>query len=171
MTLPCGWRPMKDSDIAAVSTISDAVHGPFTEDADIYAERLALYAAGCFVLERQGRVSGYLVTHPWTAAAPPALNERIGAIPADADCYYLHDLALLPDARGGGAGSAAMRCVVQAARAAGQAAIVHMAVGGAEAFWGKQGFDDISRELDPEKRASYGPDAVFMRRMIRTMPD
>ncbi|BAV64033.1 hypothetical protein SCLO_1009930 [Sphingobium cloacae] len=158
---------MQPSDIPAVSGISDAVHGVFTEDAAIYAERLALYPAGCFMLDRDGSPMGYLVTHPWTTANPPPLNEPIGAIPADADCYYLHDLALLPEARGGRAGSAATQYAIDAARGAGQGAIILMAVGGADTFWRRQGFTDISGRLDPAKRASYGSDAVFMRREIQ----
>jgi len=166
MTLPGGWRPMEAADIAAVSAISDAVHGPFTEDAEIYAERLALYPAGCFVLERQERISGYLITHPWHAATPPPLNRPVGAMPADADCYYLHDLALLPEARGCGAGRAAADCALRAARAAGQDTILLIAVGGAEAFWKRQGFAAIAGRRDDAGKSSYGEESVLMRRPV-----
>ena len=162
MSASPNWRPMKAGDIAAVTAISDQVHGAFTEGADVYADRLTLYPAGCFVLEQDGHVRGYLITHPWMAADPPALNRLLGAMPAKADCYYLHDLAILPNMQGGGAGSAAMRHVVDAAREAGQNRILLMAVNGADSFWQRQGFADMSDRIALAKRASYGPDSFFM---------
>src|SRR5690606_34573066 len=102
------WRSMHAADVAAVVAISDAVHGRFTEPAAVYRERLALYPRGCFVLERGGAIVGYLVSHPWTRGTSPELGRPIGAIPRHADIYYLHDIALLPPARGTGAGRSAL---------------------------------------------------------------
>src|SRR3546814_10434423 len=46
---------------------------------------------------------GYVISHPAVFGQPPKLNRLLGAIPAQADCYYIHDLALAPAARGSGA--------------------------------------------------------------------
>lgn len=152
------WRPMQSSDLPAVSTISDAVHGRFTEPVAVYAERLALYPAGCLVFEQHGEVVGYLITHPWYSDAPPKLGAMLGAIPAHADSYYLHDIALLPAARGTGAAKAALDFVTARARALGFSDIALMAVGGADRFWAARGFAHVPRDVDP----SYGAGAYLM---------
>ena len=94
---------MREADLPMVVGISDAVHGDFTEPLATFADRLAHYPAGCAIFERGGASLGYLISHPWPRdAAPPKLGALLGAIPA-ADSYYLHDIALLPAARGSGA--------------------------------------------------------------------
>jgi GNAT superfamily N-acetyltransferase len=149
---------MSAGDLAAVAAISDAVHGRFTEPVTVYAERLGLYPAGCLVLEQHGEIVGYLITHPWYRDAPPKLGAMLGAIPAHADSYYLHDIALLPAARGTGAARAALDFVRARAQALGLSDIALMAVGGADRFWAAQGFAYVPRDVDP----SYGADAYLM---------
>jgi len=160
---PGRWRPMRDSDIAAVAAISDVAHGAaYTEAPAIYAERLALYPAGCHVFEKQGTLEGYLIGHPWRRDAPPALDRPLGAIPADADGYYLHDLALLPSTRGAGAGKAALALVLRQAAMAGFADITLMAVNGADGFWSAQGFEHVGGDGG----SPYGAGTHMMRRAI-----
>jgi len=161
------WRAMTARDLDAVSAISDGVHGRYTEPRAIYAERLALYPAGCLVWEREGALAGYLVSHPWRTGEPPALGIPLGGLPATPDSYYLHDLALLPSARGTGAGTAAVRIVVECAQAAGFEDIFLVAVGGADRFWMRQGFAVVpDGGIAEVLRNAYGPGAVYMRRHI-----
>lgn len=149
---------MSAGDLAAVSAISDAVHGRFTEPVAVYAERLALYPAGCRLLVQDDAAIGYLITHPWYREDPPKLGAMLGAIPADADAYYLHDIALLPAARGTGAGEAALAFVKAHARGLGLSDIALMAVGGADRYWAAQGFAYVPRDVD----SSYGDGAYLM---------
>lgn len=153
---------MQADDLAAVSAISDAVHGAFTEPMAVYAERLDLYPDGCRVFEAEGAAAGYLVTHPWHRDSPPKLGASLGAIPPRANTYYLHDIALLPSARGTGAGKAALDFVVNHARALGFADITLMAIGGADRFWAVQGFAYVPHAVD----SSYGAGAHLMRMAI-----
>lgn len=157
-----GWRQMRAADLPAVAAISDAVHGRYTEDVAIYAGRLALYPAGCRVFEVEGAVAGYLIAHPWRSASPPGLGERPDAIPDDADTYYFHDLALLPAARGTGAGRTAVMLAERQAREAGFGDITLMAVNGADSFWAAQGFIYVGGG-----EASYGEGAYLMRRPVK----
>jgi ribosomal protein S18 acetylase RimI-like enzyme len=150
---------MRAGDLAAISAISDAVHARFTEPVAVYAERLGLYPAGCLVLEHAGEVVGYLIGHPWHQDDPPKLGAWLGAIPPQADTYYLHDIALLPSARGRGAGKAALRFAVEHARTLDFGDVTLMAVGGADRFWAAQGFDYIAGAADP----GYGSGAHLMR--------
>lgn len=157
------WRQMAMEEMEAVSAISDAVHGRYTEPRAVYAERLALYPAGCLVWESDGAVAGYLVSHPWCRGTPPALGETIGSIPVSADSYCLHDLALLPSERGTGAGAAATRIAIDRARSAGMEDIVLVAVNGADRYWRRQGFVPVPDEgITATLRASYGPEALYM---------
>lgn len=151
------WRAMTAADLDAVVALSDAIHGPFSEQRETYAERLALYPDGCRIFERDGVVAGYLITHPWHRT-PPKLDALLGALPADAETYYLHDIALLPAARGCGAGRHATDLVRAMARRAGCADITLTAVNGADRFWAAQGFD-----YDAQGGHPYGADTYLMR--------
>lgn len=154
------WRLMAAADMPAVAAISDAVHGDYTEQAAIYVERLILYPAGCWLLERDGKATGYLISHPWAGGQPPALNHPIQTLPDPADHYYLHDLALLPDARGSGVAQAAIGIVQDQARRAGFSRIALTAVNGADAFWVRNGFTAIAGG------ETYGSDSLAMERLL-----
>lgn len=156
------WRPMRSDDLPAVAAMSDAVHGAFTEPLTTFAERLALYPQGCHILEGDGTAIGYLVTHPWRLGAPPKLAAALGSLPADPDSYYLHDIALLPAARGQRAGEAAVALVLNLARAAGLPVIELVAVGGADAYWRRLGFAYAASDAD----GPYGPGTFVMRRPV-----
>lgn len=157
------WRRMTEADLPAVPPISDVVHGQYTERLEVFAERLTLYPQGCFVLEKEGEIIGYLVTHPWHEYQPVDLDVLLGEIPAETDTYFLHDIALLPAARGSGAGAEAVRLVLDHARGAGFAQVALVAVNGADSFWATRGFvkdeaDAIVRKL----HASYGEGVYYM---------
>lgn len=157
------WRPMAAADLAAVTAISDAVHLRYRESAATYIERLALYPAGCRMLwAPDGRIIGYLISHPWRRADPPALDAVLGAIPVDADTYYLHDIALLPAARGTGAGTAATAFVAEQAARAGFGDVTLIAVNGADSFWAAQGF----LYAQAGENSPYGPGTHVMHRPL-----
>lgn len=157
-----GWRPMIAADLPMVQTISDAVHGAYTEPDGILAERFALYPRGCQTLVRGGNVVGYIITHPWHRDTPPKLGQPLGAIPAGSDTYYLHDIALLPAGRGGGSGKGATDFTVQIARQGGFADITLIAVNGADTFWASQGFAYV----EGGEAVTYGDGTYLMRRPV-----
>ena len=74
------WRAMAAADLPAVAALADAIHLDHPEDAAVFAERLALFPAGCLVLDSAGIVDGYVIAHPWRLLAPPALNARLGDV-------------------------------------------------------------------------------------------
>lgn len=167
MTRPSApWAAMQRDDLPAISVLSDSVHGDYSEDIAIYAERLALYPSGCLTLWLGDWTAGYLISHPWHRDKPPALNQAIGAIPATADTYYLHDIALLPDARGRGAGRAATDLVCGFARQAGFQDVTLMAINGADQFWASVGFARVNAADMTAQPSSYGAGAYLMRRAI-----
>jgi hypothetical protein len=149
---------MRADDLDAVVVIADAVHGVFTEPKQVYAERLALYPAGCRVYERDGAVAGLLVTHPWRHGAVPKIGALLGALPAVPEVYYLHDIALLASARGTGAGAEATAFVQRQAIAENCREIVLVAVAGADSYWRAQGFD----YAEPGAPGPYGAGTHLM---------
>lgn len=162
---PAIWRAMVPADLPAVARIAEEVHPAFPEGDAVFAERLRLYPAGAYILDRDGAPLGYAISHPWRSDSLPALDTLFGALPSEADLYYLHDLALLPTARSTGAGGRIVATIARHARAAGFAAIRLIAVNGSVPFWQRQGF---AVETPPgplaDHLASYGPDARLMRR-------
>lgn len=156
------WDQMAPADLPAVEAIAEIVHPAYPEDPAIFVERLALYPAGCRVLRHEGRVCGYLISHPAVTTSPPKLGRLLGALPAQPDCYYLHDLALAPASQGGGQAAAVVAWVIHHARAVGFDRMALIALRAAVPYWLRHGFVAIP-EPAPGILASYNdPDARFM---------
>ena len=160
------WRAMQAGDIPQVVAISDAVHGDLTESAELFAERLALYPAGCMMFTLGGEATGYLISHPWKPRSPVPLDTLVDALPADAESYYIHDLALLPAARGLGAGRFVVEKALRGAANAGFRVASLVAVNGADSFWEGQGFRYIDDDALALKLQSYGAGTYFMEREL-----
>jgi ribosomal protein S18 acetylase RimI-like enzyme len=161
---------MAEGNLGAVLAVAAVVHPDFPEDVSVFAERLRLWPAGCFVLtppDHPAPLAGYVVSHPWRTGSPPALNSLLGALPDRADTYYLHDLALLPAARRSGAGAAVVDMLAQDARRCGFATMSLVAVGTSAGFWQRQGFLAVDDPSLAEKLASYGAAARSMVRHLR----
>lgn len=160
------WRAMTTLDLPAVETIAATVHPAFPEDAAVFAERLRLYPDGARLFEHGGQPAGYLLSHPWRYGQVPALNSALGQIPAAADTYYLHDLALLNAARGTGAAAMIVGDILRHARQQGFATVSLVAVNGSLPFWYKHGFRAVTV---PDLRAKldlYEPSAQLMVRLF-----
>lgn len=146
--------------------IAAKIHAAYPEDEAVFAERLRLYPAGCHVLAVEGWVVGYMLSHPWRLGEPPALNSLLGALPDNPDTYYLHDLALLPETRGTGAGSAIVAALAAQARAEGLATMSLVAVHDSVAFWQRHGFAVAEDPALTAKLRSYDQAARFMVRRL-----
>jgi Acetyltransferases len=155
---------MAPADLPAVLRVAAEVHPGYPERDEVFAERLALHPGGCLVLEGDGDPLGYCISHPWRGE-PPALDTLLGALPPRPDTWYLHDVALLPAARGLGAPAALLACLRERAAAAGLLALALTAVNDSAPYWRRQGFEVVpaSDAKQREKLLSYGPDA---RRMV-----
>ncbi|OHT22282.1 GNAT family N-acetyltransferase [Edaphosphingomonas haloaromaticamans] len=160
------WRAMVEADIARVADLAEVVHLDYPENPAVFAACFRLYPAGCHVLVHEnGRLGGYLVSHPGRFDTPPVLDVPLVALPEPADCYFLHDLALGAETRGRGLANQAVALVVEEARRGGFPAIALIAVGDAHGFWERQGFSLMGDGLlDPSK--GYGPEA---RALIRAL--
>lgn len=162
-----GWRPMRPDDLPAVEAIAEQVHEDYPEDPAIFAERLRLWPEGCLIYEGEdGAPIAYVLSHPAHAFAPPPLNTLLGALPERPTTYYIHDLALLPQTRGQGAGSEAVRILLEGARRAGCPDASLVAVNGSTGFWSRQGFAPVEDPALGAKLRSYDEDACYMVRVL-----
>ncbi len=160
------WRLMTAQDLAPVQILADTIHLAHPEDRQVFAERLRLYPQGCFALEEDGRLIGYALSHPWHFGAPPALNSLLRDIPSDATTYYVHDVALLPEARGKGYAAQAGERIARHAGSAGFSHLSLVAVNNSQAFWERLGFHATSVPGLEDKLLTYGPEAVLMVREL-----
>lgn len=160
------WRAMTGYDIDAVFDIANRIHTDFFEAREVLAERQMLYRNGCYLLEVSEKPAGYVLSHPWRLGSLPALNALLGALPEDADTYYIHDLALLPLTRGLGAAGQIVEALTKHAKAMGFASMSLVAVNGSLAFWEHQGFAVSDRPELADKLASYEDAARYMVKIL-----
>lgn len=156
------WRPARIADAEAIAARAAAALGAYGEAAAVYAERIALAPEGCLVLEHAGDIVGHFLSHPWRRGSVPQINAMLGALPEDADCWYVHDVVIAPEARRGGFAEAALEIVATAARAQGFDRLTLIAVGGADRYWQRLGFEAVSNQAERELAA----DKVYMERAI-----
>jgi ribosomal protein S18 acetylase RimI-like enzyme len=162
------WRPMMPRDLVAATGIANHVHIDYPEDAAVFVERLKLYPDGCWVLGQADNIAGYLVSHPWRLGEPPALNSQLGDLQAATSTYYIHDLTLLPAARGARAASTIVKQILAHAVARGFATASLVAVSGSAQFWQSHGFRIVGDDVDMRRKlASYGDAHFMVREFIR----
>ena len=157
------WRPMRAGDLLDVDRIGAIVHPGHPEREAVPAERLRLFPAGCLIAQPGDTVIGYAIAHPGIVGRPPALDTLLGTLPDGADCLYIHDVALLPDARGQQLGAAVVGILAAIANDNGFARLALKAVNKSADFWSRRGFaaTSIGKSL-----ASYGDDAIYMVRKM-----
>ena len=154
------WRAMAASDLDAVMAIADRLHPDYPERRDVLAEKLALFPAGCQILAAGGPAAGYAFAHPAQAGIPPALDTMMHELPAKADALHLHDVALLPEARGNGRVGALLDYLTGVARDAGLPQMTLVAVHGTVDYWRRLGFTPAQGGV-----ASYAGGTYMARRL------
>lgn len=155
------WRSATVSDAPRIAALARAELGDYGEAADLYAERIALSPEGCWVLADGDTVTGHCISHPWHRLAPPAMHALLGDLPPSADCWYLHDVVVAPVARGTKAVERLLPILSDIAARRGIPVLALIAVGGADAYWARQGFIAA-----PGGAAGFGADAIYMERRV-----
>lgn len=152
----------QSGDIKTIAQLALEILDAFPEDEKIFAERIRLSPKGCFVLDGKAGILGYAISHPWRRRSPPHLNSLIGAIPDNADCWYIHDVSISPKARGSGAGAAILNLLENAARQAGLSVAALVAVDNSSSYWGRFGFRDQTTDALRPTLKSYDEAAIYM---------
>lgn len=155
------WRPLTQADLPDVARIAGVVHPELPERREVFEEKLRLFPTGCFAFETAGGVAGYALAHPWTLDDIPPLDSFLKRLPSAPDCLYLHDVALLPAARGAGAAAALLTTLTRIASDRNLPALALVSVYGTARLWGRLGFEETT---PTKKLGDYGPTARYMYR-------
>jgi GNAT superfamily N-acetyltransferase len=156
---------MTMGDIKGVLQVADEVHPDLPESEDVCIERMNLFPEGCLVFVQNDQIGGYAISHPILHCQPPELDSLLGDIAADADQFYIHDLAILPRFRSQGLAAKCIDKLLTLAVAKGYTTTCLVSVYGTPSFWGRFGFlAEPVDEILSRKLRNYGPDATFMSR-------
>lgn len=157
-------RQMTPADLPQVLALQHLAYPPELWDAAAaFESRLRLAPTTNLVLERDGAIAAYLISHPWASQAPPPVDTALDALPAPPHVWFIHDLTTAPSLRGSGAGRRLYQAGAQAAEALGLATAELIAIEGAEPFWARLGFRRWEAGADlAMKVAGYGVQAVYM---------
>ncbi|MBR0847139.1 GNAT family N-acetyltransferase [Bradyrhizobium diazoefficiens] len=160
------WRPALPSDLDAISAIAAQIHPDLPERAEVLAEKMRLCPEGCRVLVAGDEIVGYGLSHPWMRHRIPPLDDFLEALPDDADCFYVHDVAVLAGGRGGAA-RAYVAGIEDLARSSGIATLALVSVYATRPLWQRLGFRALAADADLRaKLASYGAGATYMLRNL-----
>lgn len=161
-------RPMQERDIPAVLAIQEESYAAeVLEDEAVIRSRLAAFPTLAWVAQDAQGVCAYLF----------AYHSRLGKVtPLDgefqphteADCLYLHDLAVARRAAGRGIGPALVQQNLQHAQAAQLRYSALVSVQDSAEFWSRQGYrtHDALEPQQADNLASYQIPAVYMVRSL-----
>lgn len=161
MVVTPAWRQMREDDLAEVLGLANAVHEDLPESEAVFAERLSLFPRGCLVLSGDREISGYAVSHPIRRFHPPALDTMLGALPEDADDYYIHDFVVAPQHRGSGHAADGVKQLLAMAQRYETTSLI--SVHGTAKFWMRFGFTAAGESMR-ERLLPYGVHATYMLR-------
>ncbi|MBR0957679.1 GNAT family N-acetyltransferase [Bradyrhizobium japonicum] len=158
------WRPAHAFDLPAIGAIAARIHPDLPESLEVFAEKMRLYPDGCRVLAGDDEIAGYGLSHPWKQHRIPPLGDLLARLPDDADCLYVHDVAILPDFRGGVL-RAYIADIEQLARSSGITVLALVSVYATWPLWEHLGFRAVTADAELRaKLASYGKGATYMLR-------
>jgi GNAT superfamily N-acetyltransferase len=160
------WRRVRGADLDGIKVVADEVHPNLCERREVLAEKFRLFPQGCFVLVQDGKVVGYAFVHPWRINDVPKLDDYLLALPAEPECLFIHDVALLPTARGKSASKSLIDEVLRLAKIQNVATLSLVSVYGSNVHWARLGFEIARDQGMAAKLASYGQNAYYMVRRL-----
>lgn len=161
-------RPMTADDVPAIMQIQLYCYQPsLHEEQAIVARRLAQHPDYCWVAENAQGVCAYLFSYPSRLGKITTLGGDFLAS-EQADCLYLHDLAVAEQASGQGVGPQLVKHALQHARQQALPYSALVAVQNSANFWARQGFT-LEPELTEEQRHCLASYAVAARYLVQPL--
>lgn len=161
-------RPMQHPDVAAVMALQTLCYTPeLWENEATIASRLALAPNDAWVAEDALGVCAYLFAYRSMRGHLTALDGPFSP-DAQGDCYYLHDLAVLPRMKGQGVGPALVQQALAAAKAQGIAFSALVSVQDSLGFWTRQGYQ-VQTLNEPQALAHLASYAVPAHYMLKVL--
>ena len=161
------WRPAAASDLTAMIKIAYAIHPDLPERPEVFAEKFELFSAGCFVLTSCNEIVGYGLSHPWVLNDIPPLDTFLRFKPPSANCLYVHDVVILPSARGHASAGRYIDLMTKVAANSGLDFLALVSVYETHTLWRKYTFNLVSDPKLVAKLESYGAAAKYMIRDLR----
>jgi len=156
------WSPLLASDIDAVGQIAKQTHIELPERIEVLAEILNLFPSGCCKLMIDGSIVGYGISHPWKLYDIPVHDEFLVELPSGPNCIHIHDVSILPLARGHSAAGSYIALVKDKAQRRRIASLACVSVYGTDVLWQRYGFRNVTTPEMSEKLHSYGPSGKYM---------
>jgi hypothetical protein len=156
------WLPLSVSDVQAVDRIANEIHTELPERIEVFTEKIGIFPPGCWKLVVDGSIAGYGVSHPWKLYSIPPLDKFLERLPDNPDCMYIHDVVVLPYARGYNAAGDYVALLKEEALRRQIYALACVSVYGTDVLWERYGFKIAGGSEMSEKLRSYGSSAKYM---------
>lgn len=160
------WRAARPEDLAVINQIADEVHVDLPERPEVFAEKLNLFRDGCFVLMQNDAVVGYGFSHPWLLYTIPPLDTFLAELSPSPECVFIHDVVVLPRARGQGAAEKLVEMIANVARRHHIPNLALVSVYDTHPLWKRCGFEVVADPALRQKLRSYGETARYMMRKL-----
>lgn len=166
-------RPLKPQDLPHLLTVQQQCYpANICERAAVLLQKINDAPAYCWLAVDTvvQEPLGYVLSHPWAGELPPNLDVLWGKLPAEADCFYVHDIAVVPRGRGLHLAERLYHTAKCQAQHHGLHYTALTAVQGAASYWARFGY----RVVEPRshalktKLARYGEQAVFMQATLKS---
>jgi N-acetylglutamate synthase-like GNAT family acetyltransferase len=108
------------------------------------------------------KMVGYGISHPWTLNSIPPLDDFLVMLPHNPECLYIHDVVVMPEARGHGAATNYVDYIKGLAVQIGIDSLALVSVYGTDVLWGRFGFKAVQNAQLSRKLESYGATAKYM---------
>lgn len=157
-------RPMRPDDIDDLLHIQRQCYPPMMQEKrDVLASRIASSGTTSRLALLGSVPIAYLFSYPSVLSKVTPLDAAF-VVAAMPDTFYMHDLAVSPQAKGRGVGKALIRDAFAMARRMQLAQLALVAVQGAHAYWQTHGFSPVPQlsEAMDLTLAGYPGDAQYM---------
>ena len=157
------WRQATVSDLSEIDAIANRIHTGLPEKPKILAEKIRLFPPGALVLDSGDGIAGYGLSHPWKLHRVPALNTFLRALPAEANCIHIHDVAILPQWREQHAAASYIDIVSARASGLNIRSLALVSVYRTAPLWSRFGFRPIAADDEMSTTLqTYGHPAQYM---------
>jgi len=137
-------RALTPDDIASIHDLEAETYLPALHESDeAFLQLMRLYpdgAVGCF--DEHG-MCGYAFGAPTRSGTTIELRSPIDSVPADADTFYIHDVAVAPRCRARGVGRLLATRLLDLALEGGFTRSEFVSVQGSAPFWQRFGFEPV----------------------------